>query len=67
MSQDKTATATRRTIIVGLTAVLFLPAPAWSQSLCPQGGFHIWVVWGTDKKTGRTIQRCMKCGTFKIG
>lgn len=67
MQDSSNATTSRRAVILGLTAVFALPAPAQSQGLCPAGGHHLWVVWGTDNKTGRVIQICMKCGTFKIG
>ena len=67
MKDDTTATPSRRVVFLGLAAILTLPTPAQAQQQCPAGGYHLWVVWGTDNKTGRTIQRRMKCGVLKIG
>lgn len=67
MKDDTTATTRRRAIFLALSAVFLLPAPASAQQECPKGGYHLWVVWGVDRRTRRVIQRCMKCGTFKIG
>ena len=67
LMDEENADKSRRAILLGLSAAFLLPAPALAQGLCPAGGHHLWVVWGTDNKTGRTIQICMKCGTYKIG
>ena len=67
--KDSTAAITsRRAVLLGLSAVFLLTAPAFAQGLfCPRGGYHLWVLYAIDKRTGRTVQRCMKCGVFKIG
>ena len=63
---DKSWT-TRRAVLLGLSAAL-LATPASAQGLfCPRGGYHLWVLYAIDKRTGRYVQRCMKCGVFKIG
>ena len=58
----------RRAAIAGLAAALLTPTPALAQGLfCPRGGYHLWVLYAIDRKSGRTVMRCMKCGVFKIG
>jgi hypothetical protein len=54
----------RRSFLAALLAFVAAPFGASAQSQCPP---HLWVWWGTDNRTGRTISKCMRCGIMKIG
>lgn len=54
----------RRSFLAALLAFMAAPFGASAQSQCPP---HLWVWWGTDNRTGRTISKCMRCGIMKIG